>query len=156
MAMSKFFKSSAALPPLLCLLLCTRTLTPPIPFISKVKKMEKVDGPDVDKSEWIKLEFFMNPDSPASGYKYSRQFAIFKDGCLEGWIKWVMAFREIENLMPMKEPADKSRMFRTLLQGQILSYFDHHLMRRLEAEDSDVPDNELIELVLRDRFRIHS
>jgi hypothetical protein len=31
-----------------------------------------------------------------------------------------------------------------------LSYFEHHLMRRLEAEDSDVPDNELIELVLRD------
>jgi hypothetical protein len=31
-----------------------------------------------------------------------------------------------------------------------VSYFEHHLMRRLEAEDSDVPDNELIELVLRD------
>jgi hypothetical protein len=50
----------------------------------------------------------------------------------------------------MKEPADKTRMFRTLLKGQALSYFEHHLMRRLEAEDSDVPDNELIELVLRD------
>jgi hypothetical protein len=43
-----------------------------------------------------------------------------------------MASREIENLMPMKEPADKTRM------------------RRLEAEDSDVPENELIELVLKD------
>jgi hypothetical protein len=68
----------------------------------------------------------------------------------EDWIKWVMAFREIENLMPMKEPEDKIRMFRTLLNGQALSYFEHHLMRRFEAEDSDVPDNELIELVLRD------
>jgi hypothetical protein len=57
---------------------------------------------------------------------------------------------EIESLMPMKEPAYKTRMFRTLLKGQALSYFEHHLMRRLEAEDSDVPDNELIELVLRD------
>jgi hypothetical protein len=37
-----------------------------------------------------------------------------------------------------------------LLKGQALFYFEHHLMRRLEAEDSDVPDNELIELVLRD------
>jgi hypothetical protein len=37
-----------------------------------------------------------------------------------------------------------------LLKGQALSYFEHHLMRRLEAEDSEVPDNELIELVLRD------
>jgi hypothetical protein len=62
-----------------------------------------------------------------------------------------MAFREIENLMPMKEPAEKTRMFRTLLfKSQALSYFEHHLMRKLEAEDSDVPDNELIELVMRD------
>jgi hypothetical protein len=68
----------------------------------------------------------------------------------EDWIKWVMAFREIENLMPMKEPVDKTKMFRTLLKGQALSYFEHHLMRSLEAEDSEVPDNELIELVLRD------
>jgi hypothetical protein len=60
-----------------------------------------------------------------------------------------MAFHEIENLMPMKEPADKTRMFRTLLKGQASSYFEHHLIRRLEAEDSDVPENELIELVLR-------
>jgi hypothetical protein len=36
------------------------------------------------------------------------------------------------------------------LKGQALSYFEHHLMRRLEAEESEVPDNELIELVLRD------
>jgi hypothetical protein len=62
----------------------------------------------------------------------------------------VMTFREIENLMPMKEPVDKTRIFRTLLKGQVLSYFEHHLMRRLEAEDSDVLDSELIELVLRD------
>jgi hypothetical protein len=52
------------------------------------------------------------------GSKYFQQFAIFKDGCRipEDWIKWVMAFREIENLMPMKEPADKTKMFRTLLR----------------------------------------
>jgi hypothetical protein len=50
----------------------------------------------------------------------------------------------------MKEPVDKTRIFQTLLKGQALSYFEHHLMRRLEAEDSEVPDNEIIELVLRD------
>jgi hypothetical protein len=48
----------------------------------------------------------------------------------------------------MKEPAYKTRMFRTLLKGQVFSYFEHHLMRRLEAEDPDVPDNDLIEKVL--------
>jgi negative regulator of genetic competence, sporulation and motility len=103
----------------------------PIPFVSKEKKMDKVDGPDTDKSEWIKLEFLMETENPAS--KYSRQFAIFKDGCSEDWIKWVMAFREIENLIPMKEHADKTRMFRTLLKGQGLSYFEHHLRERLES-----------------------
>jgi hypothetical protein len=41
-------------------------------------------------------------------------------------------------------------MFHTLLKGQVLSYFEHHHMRRLEAEDSDIPYNELIELELRD------
>jgi hypothetical protein len=121
----------------------------PIPFVSKVKKMDKFDGPDMDKSEWIKLEFLMDPDNPAMDSKYCHQFAIFKDGCPEDWIKWVMAFCEIENLMPMKEAFDMTRMFQTLLNGQALSYFEHHLMRRLEAEDSEVPDNELIELVLR-------
>jgi hypothetical protein len=112
--------------------------------------MDKGNGPDTDKSEWIKLEFLMDPDNPASGSKYSQQFTIFKDVCSEDWIEWVMPSCEIENLMPMKEPADKTRMFRTLLKGQAFSYFEHHLMRSLEAEDSDIPDNELIELVLRD------
>jgi hypothetical protein len=65
-----------------------------------VKKIDMFDGPDTDKSEWIKFEFLMDSDNPACGSKYSRQFAIFKDGCPEDWIKWVMAFREIENLMP--------------------------------------------------------
>jgi hypothetical protein len=32
-------------------------------------------------------------------------------------------------------------MFRNYLKGQALSYFEHHLIRRLEAEDSDIPDN---------------
>jgi hypothetical protein len=115
--------------------------------------MDRVDGTDVVKSECIKLEFLMDQYNPALCSKYSQQFAIFKDGYRfpEYWIKWVMALREIENLMPMKEPAEKTRMFRTFLKNQVLSYFEHHLRgKKLEAEDSEVPDNELIELVLRD------
>jgi hypothetical protein len=57
---------------------------------------------------------------------------------LQGWIprgvnQVMMAFREIENLMPMKEPADKTKIFRALLKGQALSYFEHHLRKRVEA-----------------------
>jgi hypothetical protein len=39
--------------------------------------MDKFDGTDAYKSEWIKLEFFMDPDDPAS--MYFLLFAIFKD-----------------------------------------------------------------------------
>ena len=52
--------------------------------------------------------------------------------------------------MPLKEPTDKSKMLRTLFKSQALSYFEHHLRKRLDAEDSDVPDNDLLELVIRD------
>ena len=81
---------------------------------TKVKKVEKADGSEVDKTEHIKLEFFMDLSNPAS--KYARNFVIFKDGCPEGWIKWLMAFHEIEILMPLKESADQTMMFRTLLK----------------------------------------
>jgi hypothetical protein len=132
MAMTKVSKSSAALPP-------SVRKNSLIPFVFRLKKMDKVDGPDTHKSEWINLEFLMDPDNLAWGSKYSRQFDFFMDGCRvpEEWIKWLMAFRVIENLMTIKEPADETKMFRTLLKGQGLSYFGHHLMRRLDAEDSD-------------------
>jgi hypothetical protein len=65
----------------------------------------------------------------------------------------LMSLREIENLISLKELLKKARMFRTLLKGQDLSYFEHHLKRRLEAEDSDLLDNVLIELVLRRLYK---
>jgi hypothetical protein len=61
----------------------------------------------------------------------------------------VMSFRKIENLVPLKKPADKTRMFWTLLKVQALSCFKNHLRKRTDLEDSDVPENKLIELVIR-------
>jgi hypothetical protein len=55
MAMSIFSKSSAALP-------SSVRENPPIPFVSKMKEMDKVYGPNADKTELIKLEFLMDPD----------------------------------------------------------------------------------------------
>jgi hypothetical protein len=37
-----------------------------------MKNMNKVDMPDAEKMELIKLKFFMDPDNPAS--KYSQHF----------------------------------------------------------------------------------
>jgi hypothetical protein len=64
----------------------------------------------------------------------------------------VMSFREIENLMPLKEPADMTRMFWSLLKIQALTYFEHHLRIRLKAEDSELPDNDLLEIMLRELY----
>jgi hypothetical protein len=72
MTTSNFSKSSAVLPP------SVGKNPPPIPFVPKVKKMDKVYGPDADKSKWMKLDFLLNPKKSAS--KYSQQFSIFKDG----------------------------------------------------------------------------
>jgi hypothetical protein len=65
---SKFSESAAVLPS------SVHENPPPhpIPFVSSVKKMDKVDRPDADKSEWINFEFLMDPDNLASGSKYSR------------------------------------------------------------------------------------
>jgi hypothetical protein len=67
-------------------------------------------------------------------------------------VDMLMFFREIENLIPLEKPDYKTRMFRTLLIGQALSYFERHLKRRLESEDSELPDNEFIELVIRELY----
>ena len=52
--------------------------------------------------------------------------------------------------MSLKEPADKTKMFRNLLKGQALSYFEYQLRKRLDAEDSDISDKDLLEIVIRD------
>jgi hypothetical protein len=80
---------------------------PPIPFVSKAKKVE-TPGKAADKTKHIKLESFMDPSNPAS--KYSQHFMIFKDGGVEDWIKWLMQYSEVENLMEIREPANKSKM----------------------------------------------
>jgi hypothetical protein len=54
-----------------------------------------------------------------------------------------MAYRKIEPLMTLKEPADKSKMVMTLLKGQALNSFEHHLKKRLDAGDTELPDEGL-------------
>jgi hypothetical protein len=60
-----------------------------------------------------------------------------------------MIFRENEYLMHLKKTAEMTRIFWNLSKGQGLSYFEHLFINRLEAEDSELPDNDMIELVLR-------
>jgi hypothetical protein len=141
MVFSKFSRNLTGLPP------AVRENPTPIPFISKTRKADNPEE-NVNKAKYIKLEFYMDPGNLAS--KYARHFIIFKDGCAEDWVKWIMAYREVENFITLKEPADKSKMVRTLLKGQALSYFEHHLKRRLDAEGIEIQDNMLLDLVMRD------
>jgi hypothetical protein len=48
----------------------------------------------------------------------------------------LMFFCDIEKLMLLNEPDNKTRMFKTLFKGQDLSYFKHHSRRKLVAKDS--------------------
>jgi hypothetical protein len=75
----KFSKYSAALTPSVCKNILH------IPFISNVKNMNNADGSDADKTEWINLEFLMDPGNSAS--KYSQIFSLFKGGCTEDYFK---------------------------------------------------------------------
>jgi hypothetical protein len=45
-----------------------------------------------------------------------------------------MVFSKIEDLMVLKEPTDKAKMFSTLLKVQALSYFEHNLKKRLSVD----------------------
>ena len=62
-------------------------------------------------------------------------------------MKWLMAYHDIESLIDLSEPADKIKIVRILLKGQALSQFEHQLRKRLTAEDSELPDNDLLELI---------
>jgi hypothetical protein len=58
MALSKFSKSMIGLPP-------TVRENPPIPFISKARKLENPEE-SAYKTEFIRLEFFMDRNNPAT------------------------------------------------------------------------------------------
>jgi hypothetical protein len=119
---------------------------PPIPFTPNSKKV-KSELTEADKTELITFDFFVDPKNSAT--KFSKEFLIFKDGGPEDWIKWLMGYRDLEMMMPLREPSDKSKMLQTLLKGRALSQFDHHLRKRLGAEDIELPDHDLLELVIR-------
>jgi hypothetical protein len=86
------------LPPTVC-------ENPATPFISKAHKLE-IPEERADKTEFIRLEFFMDRSNPAT--KYARHFVIFKDGCTEDWVKWLMDYCDIESLKDLSEAGDKS------------------------------------------------
>ena len=116
---------------------------PPIPFVSKTKKVES-DGMQADKTEYIKLDFFVEPENPAS--HYSKEFLIFKDGCPE---EWLMGYLHVEVMMPLREPRERVKIILTSLKKRALTQFDYHLGRRLTDEDSEIPDHEQLEIVIR-------
>ena len=120
---------------------------PPIPFVTKLKKLE-TEGADPDKVESLRFEFLVDPSNPAT--RFSKEFIIFKDGSPEEYIRWLIGYRDLELLMPLKEPSDKTKMLRTMLKGRSLSLFEYHLSKRCGGEDIEVTDHELLELVIRD------
>jgi hypothetical protein len=138
--MSKFAKNNHGMIPALHEI-------PTIPFVSRAKKVE-TKGAEVDKTEYIKFDFFVDPENPAS--RYSKEFLIFKDGCPEEWIKWLLTYHDLEVMMPLKEASERTKMIRTLLKGRVSAQFDYYLNKQVHAEDIELPDHDLLDLVIRD------
>jgi hypothetical protein len=97
----------------------------------------------VNKTEYIKFDFFVDPENPAS--RYSKEFFIFKDNLPEELIKWLMAYRDLEVMMPLKETSERTKMLWTLLKRRALAQFDYHLSKSGIAEDFELPDHERLE-----------
>jgi hypothetical protein len=106
------------------LILPTMRENPLIPFMAKLKKLE-AEGADSDKVESIRFEFLVDPSNPVS--RFSKEFYIFKDGCPEEYIRWLMGYCDLELLMPLKEPSDRTKMLCMMLKGCALSLFEYHL-----------------------------
>jgi hypothetical protein len=104
----------------------------PIPFVTKLKKLG-AEGAESDKVESIRFEFLVDPSNPAT--RFSKEFFVLKDGSPEEYIRWLMGYRDLELLMPLKEPSDKTKMLHTMLKGRALLLFEYNLSKRCGGED---------------------
>ena len=119
---------------------------PPIPFVTKLKKLE-AEGADSDKVESIRFEFLVDPSNPAT--RFFKEFIIFKDGSPEEYIRWLISYRDLELLMPLKEPSDKTKMVRTMLKDALFLSISLWVWSFKKMWYIEVLDHELLELVIR-------
>ena len=56
----------------------------------------------------------------------------------------MIGYRDLELLMPLKDPTDRTKMLRTMLKGRSLSLFEYDLSKRYGGEDIEVTDHELL------------
>jgi hypothetical protein len=105
-----------------------------------------VDAPDSDKIERNKLEFPHGFRQPTWSYKYSRQFAFSNDRCPEKWIKFLLFdvlqwYWEPDDTLKLP---DKKSMFQ-FFEGSYLVLLLALSEEEVQAEDSEISDNDLIE-----------
>ena len=105
--------------------------------MTKLKKLE-AEGADSNKVESIRFEFLVDPSNPAT--RFFKEFIIFKNGSPEEYMRWLIGYRDLELLMPLKEPSDRTKMLCNMLKGHSLSLFEYHLSKRCGGEDIEVSD----------------
>jgi hypothetical protein len=99
----------------------------------------------------IKLEFPMDSNNPVSGSKYYRNFAIFKDLCSEDWIKYLLDWYpsvRMRTWFSWSNLLTRPECFGLWWRFKTHGYSENHFRKRLEAEDSELPCNELLEQML--------
>jgi hypothetical protein len=60
-----------------------------------------------------------------------------------------MSSHDLENLISLREAPDKTRMYWTLLKAHGLSYLENQMKKRMNAEDSELPNNNHIEFMCK-------
>jgi hypothetical protein len=115
-------------------------------------------GEDKEKSWWTRIE--QHRSDPVRVSHGSRQCSLRFQVLptlfyLQGWIP--RGLDQMVDLVPWDWEANslegaywQDRDFWNLLKVQAISYFWHHLKKRLELEDTELPKNDLMKLVVRD------
>jgi hypothetical protein len=85
----------------------------------------EAEGAHSDKVESIRFEFLVDPSNPAT--RFSKKFFVFKDGSPEEYIRWLMFYRDLELLMPLKEASVRAKMLHTMLKGWALLLFEQKM-----------------------------
>jgi hypothetical protein len=94
--------------------------------MTKLKKVE-AEGADSDKVESIRFEFLLTP--PTLQPDFPRSSSFFKDGSPEEYIRWFLGYCDLELLIPLIEPSDRTHMLRTMLKGWALPLFEYHVTK---------------------------
>jgi len=81
--------------------------------------------------ESVRFEFLVDPSNPNT--RFTKEFFTFKDGTPEDYIKWLMGYRDLELLMPLKEPLERTKMLVEIVLSRLIEEEERRDKREKES-----------------------